>query len=134
MAAEWRPDPLARAQLRYHDGANWTHHVADDGVSRLESADLPLTVPVAKKVPPPPPTLASSTPPPPDPATLFAAANPVAPGYPAWALVPQRKGGRLIAAGILGIISAILGFLACIGYFALLNLPPHRGRAARTPS
>lgn len=30
--AEWHPDPTGRHQLRYWDGAKWTHDVADDGV------------------------------------------------------------------------------------------------------
>jgi hypothetical protein len=30
--AGWHPDPLARHQLRYFDGEQWTPHVVDEGL------------------------------------------------------------------------------------------------------
>jgi len=35
MTGEWRPDPEALHQLRYHDGEAWTMHVSDDGVTSI---------------------------------------------------------------------------------------------------
>jgi uncharacterized RDD family membrane protein YckC len=46
--ARWAPDPLGRHQYRYWDGAQWTDHVADDGVV--------ATDPVAAPAPPTTPT------------------------------------------------------------------------------
>ncbi len=34
--ANWYPDPVNRHQLRYWDGANWTDHVSDNGVSGVD--------------------------------------------------------------------------------------------------
>ena len=42
MAAEWRPDPFGRAELRYFDGTGWTHHIASAGQQAMESTDLPI--------------------------------------------------------------------------------------------
>jgi hypothetical protein len=33
---QWSPDPSGRHQLRYWDGAAWSHHVADGGVMNLD--------------------------------------------------------------------------------------------------
>ncbi|MBV9952832.1 MAG: DUF2510 domain-containing protein [Acidimicrobiia bacterium] len=41
MTASWHPDPFRRHELRFHDGQVWTEHVADRGVSGID------TVPVA---------------------------------------------------------------------------------------
>jgi len=38
-------------------------------------------------------------------------------------MAPQRKGGRLIAAGVLSIISAVVTALAAIGILVVLNAP-----------
>ena len=35
-AAAWHPDPTGRHQLRYWDGAQWSHHVSDNGVSSID--------------------------------------------------------------------------------------------------
>ena len=34
--ANWYPDPVNRHQLRYWDGANWTEHVSDNGVTGVD--------------------------------------------------------------------------------------------------
>ncbi len=34
--AAWVPDPSGRHQYRYWDGAEWTHHVGDDGVGAVD--------------------------------------------------------------------------------------------------
>ncbi|MCY3577307.1 MAG: RDD family protein [bacterium] len=34
----WLPDPTGRHQYRWWDGDQWTHHVADDGVSKSDAA------------------------------------------------------------------------------------------------
>ena len=34
--AAWYADPMGRHQHRYWDGAQWTHHVADDGVAAVD--------------------------------------------------------------------------------------------------
>ncbi len=34
--ANWHPDPVNRHQLRYWDGANWTKHVSDNGVTGVD--------------------------------------------------------------------------------------------------
>lgn len=35
-AAAWHPDPTGRHQLRYWDGAAWTTHVSDNGVTATD--------------------------------------------------------------------------------------------------
>lgn len=50
--SRWATDPLARHELRYWDGANWTEHVADAGVASTDDGRSPLSPPVA------PPTVA----------------------------------------------------------------------------
>jgi uncharacterized protein YxjI len=52
--ANWYPDPTQRHQMRYWDGANWTAHVSDNGVTgndpmpaaapKLDRLDSALTV------------------------------------------------------------------------------------------
>jgi hypothetical protein len=46
----WHADPFGRAQLRYHDGTQWTEHVSSGGV---QSVDPP------EHRPPPPPSAAT---------------------------------------------------------------------------
>lgn len=44
----WHPDPFQRHQVRFHDGAQWTEHVADGGFSSLDTepvADQPWSRP-----------------------------------------------------------------------------------------
>lgn len=41
---EWYPDPTGRHQHRYFDGARWTAHVADGGVTALDPIDAPPPV------------------------------------------------------------------------------------------
>ena len=37
--AAWHPDPLERHELRYWDGAIWTEHVSDAGVTAVDPLD-----------------------------------------------------------------------------------------------
>jgi hypothetical protein len=37
--ANWYPDPMARHQLRYWDGAKWTEHVSDNGTTAIDHLD-----------------------------------------------------------------------------------------------
>jgi len=41
MAGEWRQDPKAAHQLRYHDGNGWTDHISDNGVIGVDPFDQP---------------------------------------------------------------------------------------------
>lgn len=34
--ANWYPDPMGRHELRYFDGANWTDHVSDRGITAVD--------------------------------------------------------------------------------------------------
>src|SRR6476619_2303759 len=34
--ANWFPDPTNRHQMRYWDGANWTEHVSDNGITGVD--------------------------------------------------------------------------------------------------
>lgn len=38
-AADWYADPLRRDQYRYWDGAQWTQHVADEGVASVDALE-----------------------------------------------------------------------------------------------
>jgi hypothetical protein len=52
----WHADPWQRHQLRFHDGAQWTEHVADGGFASLDSApvaDLPRSHPRRETEAPP---------------------------------------------------------------------------------
>lgn len=37
VPAGWHPDPFQRHQLRYWDGGQWTEHVSDHGVARIDA-------------------------------------------------------------------------------------------------
>lgn len=90
MTAEWRPDPLQRAQWRYFDGTQWTHHVSINGQQSVEPPDLPLAP--AVYAPPAP--------------------------------VPSRSGsGRLIAAGVMALVSALLTAFISVVLFVLVSDP-----------
>ena len=39
--ANWHPDPLGRHELRYWDGAAWTDHVSNQGVTGTDPVDTP---------------------------------------------------------------------------------------------
>jgi Domain of unknown function (DUF4328)/Protein of unknown function (DUF2510) len=44
-AADWYPDPLGRGEYRYWDGERWTQWIANGGVSRPDTFDLPEGLP-----------------------------------------------------------------------------------------
>lgn len=46
----WYADPMGRHEVRYWDGAQWTHHVASNGVQALDAPVAPV-VPVADHLP-----------------------------------------------------------------------------------
>ena len=69
MEAKWVADPTGAHELRYWDGAQWTEHVSDAGVTSTDF--LPAGAP-----PPPPP--GASSPPPPPPPTAAAEEAPLA--------------------------------------------------------
>src|SRR5680860_194555 len=39
--ANWHPDPTGRHEHRYWDGAAWTDHVSDQGVTGTDPVDAP---------------------------------------------------------------------------------------------
>lgn len=55
-AMGWYPDPFQRHQVRFHDGAQWTEHVADGGFASLDTepvADEPWSRPHPDRETPP---------------------------------------------------------------------------------
>jgi hypothetical protein len=54
--AGWQPDPFGRHEVRYWDGAAWTAHVSDAGVT---GTDEPVPGPEGAPPPPPPPLAAA---------------------------------------------------------------------------
>jgi hypothetical protein len=46
---DWYPDPAGNHELRYHDGSQWTEHVATGGV--VATAPIPMPVPNAGPAP-----------------------------------------------------------------------------------
>lgn len=93
MSAQWHPDPFARAQFRYHDGTEWTRHVATNGQQSVEPADLPLAPPL--------------------------------PAYYAPPVARQERpgSGRLIAAGVMGLISALFTVFLSVVLFVVVSNP-----------
>ena len=82
VEASWQPDPGGGHELRYWDGAAWTEHVSDGGVTASATAppDLPPPPPPVAP-PPPPPSPAAAGWAPPDPGSALPAAAPApAPG------------------------------------------------------
>jgi hypothetical protein len=73
VEASWQPDPGGGHELRYWDGAAWTGHVSDGGVTATAPAppDLPPPAPPVAPPPPPPPPAAGWAPP--DPAAVVPA-------------------------------------------------------------
>lgn len=65
--AGWYPDPLARAQVRYFDGAQWSQWAADNGQSRLD-----VEAPIAGLPDPPSSPPPGMPPPPPGPGAGWA--------------------------------------------------------------
>lgn len=47
-AADWYPDPTHRHELRYWDGAAWTDHVSDQGVTGTDPVDQAGTPPSSR--------------------------------------------------------------------------------------
>jgi hypothetical protein len=61
-AADWYPDPLARGAYRYWDGERWTQWIAEGGVSRPDTFDLPVGLPGPTLLAPPSPGTAAPLP------------------------------------------------------------------------
>ncbi|MEO8694280.1 MAG: DUF4234 domain-containing protein [Acidimicrobiales bacterium] len=49
MEQGWQPDPSGRYELRYHNGAIWTEHVASAGVQAVDP--IPQTAPIPPAMP-----------------------------------------------------------------------------------
>jgi hypothetical protein len=43
-ALGWYPDPENRHEVRFYDGARWTHHVADNGVRTVDDIEVVIDV------------------------------------------------------------------------------------------
>ena len=91
MAGQWLADPMGRAQYRYFDGAAWTHSVATSGVQSTESNDLPL--PQTQSVP----------------------------QYSQYAAPATSNGGKLMAAGIMSIISGVVSLFGAIAMWQIVK-------------
>lgn len=106
MSADWYPDPLRRAHLRFYDGTSWTRHVATNGQQSVEPDELALTHPVGALTP-----LAPQSP-----HSYFPQYPPIPP-YAA----PPGGSGRLIAAGVLAIISGAVTTLIGVLLLVVAN-------------
>lgn len=135
MSTGWQPDPTGRFELRYHDGVQWTEHVATQGVAARDPyvfTPPPPPAPPAPYAPQPTPTSSPSpspggqpfgAPPAGEPvATPFGAPRPTTPfGAPGDApnepnpLIqdanPARKGWLLLAMFGLLVIAAAVAYL-----------------------
>jgi uncharacterized protein YxjI len=49
--ANWYPDPTQRHEFRYWDGATWTHHVSDSGVTSSDDPNGPAVTAQAPATP-----------------------------------------------------------------------------------
>lgn len=137
MSTGWQPDPTGRFELRYHDGVQWTEHVATQGVAARDPyvfAPPPPPAPPAPYLPQPSPASASAparptgeqpfgAPPDGEPvATPFGAPRPSTPfGAPGDTPIepnpliqdanPARKGWLLLAMFGLLVIAAAVAYL-----------------------
>jgi uncharacterized protein YxjI len=59
--ANWYPDPSQRHELRYWDGAAWTEHVSDRGVTSLDDPNGPATPGALSAAAPTTPTVVYGT-------------------------------------------------------------------------
>lgn len=94
-AGAWHPDPTGRFAQRYHDGQNWTDHVAD--ASGTQQSD-PFSQPDASPAAPPGP----SSPPPPSEAMTASTYTAATPTTSSLEVTPA-----LIVAGI-GLIAVLI--------------------------
>ena len=114
MSANWHRDPLGRAEYRWFDGTNWTLRVATGGVESTE----PESASLAEFAGPPPPPI----PPPAMPPSYGVNPSPVLAydqqiyGGPSPANIGK---GRLLAAGVLSIISGVVWALIGIVILSL---------------
>ncbi|MBK9178878.1 MAG: DUF2510 domain-containing protein [Acidimicrobiales bacterium] len=109
-APGWYPDPLARHEHRYWDGAGWTEHVADQGSTGSDPLGAPPPTPAPHPEATPHPDLAHPVSPPPyQPA---GGAPPYQPGAPV-----QRTGPPV---GL--IVGLAIGAVVVIGLVAYLVL------------
>ncbi len=111
MDAGWHPDPTTRHELRYHDGAAWTEHVATGGaqstdvagVAQANSPNPQSTVPgdvLSAAMPPPTGAPSATTQPATQPETRAAAAPAQTGGGISGSLLDgdayaEREGGRV---------------------------------------
>lgn len=128
MSMGWQPDPTGRFEVRYHDGVQWTEHVATQGVASRDPFTAPpppppAPVPVAPGPGAPPAAPAFGAPPQGEPVvTPFGAPRPSTPfGAPGDAPIepnpliqeanPARKGWLLLAMFGLLVIAAAVAYL-----------------------
>ena len=109
---EWRADPFGSHEYRYWDGARWTEHVSDRGLTGID----PPMQSAASVLPAPPRTATALAPPPPQ-------SGPVV-------YVEPRNNGLAIASMVLGIVWVywIGSILAVIfGHIALSQIEKSQG-------
>jgi hypothetical protein len=110
---QWSADPYRRAELRWHDGTAWTTHVSTGGVpgqAPTEHAEVPST-------PPPAPN-------PYQPVPSYYAQPGYAQQVPAYYLPGGGEApgiGRLVAAGVLSIITGVVTLLMGIYLLSLIS-------------
>ena len=106
MSGQWAKDPYGRAELRYHDGSRWTEHIVNAGLQSVESsADSSAAAFPSHHLP------QHTTMP-------YPSMQPA--GYVQHAPRPTTAtGGRLIAAGVMTIIEAVLALIFGLWMFSL---------------
>ncbi len=110
----WYPDPTGRFEVRYHDGAQWTAHVATAGVAGTDPMpDVQETVAVSS--PTGPPGYDSN----PNPYTQGPASPPNAGPPPGFGSFPTQEGWPP-AEGSSGPSKGLVGLLAVLGAVVLL--------------
>lgn len=109
---QWGPDPYGRAELRWYDGNAWTRHVSTGGVTSQEPDQQAVVPPVAQ------PVAQATTPLPGYPQTPYGQPGYQPPSIYSGVSVHPPGRGRLIAAGVMSIISGAVTLV--IGVYLLV--------------